>query len=53
MEKNYLDKPCYKKNLNKGQKNLKEIFSGITFSIPNFLIVSLFITLNVLLITLT
>jgi len=46
--KDYLDKPCYKKNFNKGQKNLKELFTGNTSGVPNILIILLFISLNVL-----
>lgn len=44
----HLDKPCYKKNFNEGQKNLKEIFAGTTFYIPNVLIITLFFWVNVL-----
>lgn len=46
--KDYLDKPCYKKNFNEGQKNLKEIFTGTTFYIPNVFITALTFWLNVL-----
>lgn len=45
--KNYLDKPCYKKNYNEGQKNLKEIFTENTFYIPNILIVAFVLWSNV------
>lgn len=46
--KNYLDKPIYKKNFNEGQKNLKEIFTGTIYGVPNILVVSLVLCLNVL-----
>ncbi len=46
--KDYLDKPCYKKNFNEGQKNWKELFIGKTFLTSNAMIVYLFIITNVL-----
>ena len=46
--KDYLDKPCYKKNFNEGQKNWKELFRGETFWTPNSMIVYLGIIANVL-----
>ena len=54
--KDYLDKSCYKKNFNEGQKNWEEILTGVTFIsqkyyIPNILIVYLFFCLNVLFVT--
>ncbi len=45
--KDYLDKPIYKKNFNEGQKNLKELFIGTTFYVPNILIIALVFWLNV------
>jgi len=45
--KDYLDKPCYKENLNEGQKNWKELLSG-----GNLIVVCVGIAVNVLFVVL-